>query len=120
MGPVRRARQNHAVRRKDYEAELRKLQTELVKLQYWLKSEGQGIVRLFESCDASGKGGMIKAITERLNPRTARITALPAPTEREQSQWYFQRYVAELPAAGELVIFARSWSNRPRRCSARA
>jgi polyphosphate kinase 2 len=112
MGPVRRARQNHAVRRKDYEAELRKLQTELVKLQYWLKSEGERIVLLFEGRDASGKGGMIKAITERLNPRTARITALPAPTEREQSQWYFQRYVAELPAAGELVIFDRSWYNR--------
>jgi polyphosphate kinase 2 len=100
------------VKRKEYEAALEELQTELVKLEYWLRSAGERIIVIFEGRDASGKGGMIKALTERLNPRVVRITALPAPTERERTQWYFQRYVGELPSAGELVVFDRSWYNR--------
>ncbi|WP_029288195.1 polyphosphate kinase 2 [Cellulomonas sp. HZM] len=95
-----------------YEAELFRLQTELVKLQEWTKATGARIVVIFEGRDAAGKGGTIKRLTEYLSPRTARITALPAPTERERSQWYYQRYVAHLPAAGEIVIFDRSWYNR--------
>ncbi|USD65772.1 polyphosphate kinase 2 [Vibrio sp. SCSIO 43136] len=95
-----------------YEAELKKLQIELVKLQEWVKQEGLKVVVIFEGRDAAGKGGVIKRITEKLNPRVCRISALAAPTEREKSQWYFQRYVAHLPAAGEIVLFDRSWYNR--------
>lgn len=97
---------------KMYEQELAKLLLELVKLHTWIKQEGLKVVVLFEGRDAAGKGGAIKRITENLNPRIARIVALGTPTERERSQWYFQRYVAELPAAGELVLFDRSWYNR--------
>ncbi|WP_104105725.1 polyphosphate kinase 2 [Nocardioides sp. 616] len=95
-----------------YEAELFRLQAELVKVQEWVKAEGQRIVVVFEGRDAAGKGGTIKRITEYLSPRVARIVALPMPTERERTQWYFQRYVEQLPAAGEIVLFDRSWYNR--------
>jgi polyphosphate kinase 2 len=98
--------------RKIYETELFRLQAELVKLQEWVRTEGARLVIIFEGRDAAGKGGAIKRVTEFLNPRIARITALPAPTEREQTQWYFQRYVDHLPAAGEIVLFDRSWYNR--------
>jgi len=96
----------------DYEKELRRLQIELVKLQEWVKQEKLRVVVLFEGRDAAGKGGAIKRITETLNPRVCRVVALSTPTEREQTQWYFQRYVAHLPAAGEMVLFDRSWYNR--------
>ena len=95
-----------------YEKELRRLQTELVKLQEWIRHEGLRVVVLFEGRDAAGKGGAIKRITETLNPRICRVVALGTPTEREKTQWYFQRYVANLPAAGEMVLFDRSWYNR--------
>jgi polyphosphate kinase len=98
--------------RKIYEKELSRLQAELVKLQEWVRTEGARLVVIFEGRDAAGKGSTIKRVTEFLNPRIARITALPAPTEREQTQWYFQRYVDHLPAAGEVVCFDRSWYNR--------
>ena len=97
---------------KIYNAELYRLQGELGKLQTWVKSTGARVVVVFEGRDAAGKGGTIKRITEYLSPRVARITALPAPTEREKGQWYFQRYVEHLPAAGEMVLFDRSWYNR--------
>jgi polyphosphate kinase 2 len=96
----------------DYERELSRLQIELVKLQEWIRHEGLRVVVLFEGRDAAGKGGAIKRITESLNPRACRIAALATPTEREKTQWYFQRYVAHLPAAGEMVLFDRSWYNR--------
>ena len=96
----------------DYERELRRLQIELVKLQEWVRQEKLRVVVLFEGRDAAGKGGAIKRITESLNPRVCRVVALSTPTEREQSQWYFQRYVPFLPAAGEMVLFDRSWYNR--------
>jgi polyphosphate kinase 2 len=95
-----------------YEEELRRLQIELVKLQEWVKYTGMKVVVIFEGRDAAGKGGVIKRITESLNPRIVRVVALPAPTEREKTQWYFQRYVAHLPAAGEIVLLDRSWYNR--------
>jgi len=95
-----------------YEKELRRLQIELVKLQEWIKHEGLRVVILFEGRDAAGKGGAIKRVSECLNPRVCRIVALGTPTERETTQWYFQRYVAHLPAAGEMVLFDRSWYNR--------
>jgi polyphosphate kinase 2 len=98
--------------RRIYEKELFRLQAELVKLQEWVRVEGARLVILFEGRDAAGKGSAIKRVTEYLNPRVARIAALPAPTERERSQWYFQRYVGHLPAAGEIVLFDRSWYNR--------
>jgi polyphosphate kinase len=98
--------------RKAYEKELFRLQGELVKLQEWVRAEGTRLVLVFEGRDAAGKGGAIKRVTEFLNPRVARITALPKPTEREQSYWYFQRYIEHLPAAGEVVLFDRSWYNR--------
>lgn len=100
------------LKRKIYEKELARLQEELVKLQYWIKEEGLKVVVIFEGRDAAGKGGVIKRITLRLNPRIARVVALPKPTEKEATQWYFQRYVAHLPAAGEMVLFDRSWYNR--------
>lgn len=96
----------------DYEDHLRKLQIELVKLQKWIKNKGLKVVVIFEGRDAAGKGGVIKRITQRLNPRICRVVALATPTEREKTQWYFQRYVAHLPAAGEIVLFDRSWYNR--------
>ncbi|MFF3729198.1 polyphosphate kinase 2 [Streptomyces sp. NPDC002476] len=95
-----------------YERELYRLQTELVKLQEWVRAEGARLVVVFEGRDAAGKGSTIKRVTEFLNPRVARIVALPRPTERERGQWYFQRYVAHLPAAGEMVLLDRSWYNR--------
>jgi polyphosphate kinase 2 len=97
---------------KDYRKELARLQVELVKLQEWIHARGLRVVIIFEGRDAAGKGGAIKTITLGLNPRIARVVALPAPTERERSQWYFQRYVPHLPAAGEMVLFDRSWYNR--------
>jgi polyphosphate kinase 2 len=98
--------------RRLYFRELFRLQRELVKLQEWVVETGHKVVILFEGRDAAGKGGVIKRITQRLNPRVCRVAALPAPTERERTQWYFQRYVAHLPAAGEIVLFDRSWYNR--------
>jgi polyphosphate kinase 2 len=98
--------------KKRYEAELLRLQGELVVLQEWAKAEGARVVIVFEGRDAAGKGGVIKRITQYMSPRAARIAALPAPTERERSHWYFQRYIAQLPAAGEIVLFDRSWYNR--------
>jgi polyphosphate kinase 2 len=97
---------------KDYLEELAKLQIELVKLQEWVKTNGLKVVIIFEGRDAAGKGGCIKRITECLNPRIARVVALPAPNDREKTQWYFQRYVPHLPAAGEIVLMDRSWYNR--------
>ncbi len=95
-----------------YEAELLRLQIELVKVQEWVRAEGERLVVVFEGRDAAGKGGTITRITQYLNPRVARVVALPAPTERERGQWYFQRYVEHLPAAGEIVLMDRSWYNR--------
>lgn len=95
-----------------YEAELFRLQTEFVKLQEWVRHSGARIVVLFEGRDAAGKGGAIKRITEYLSPRTAHIAALPVPTDRERGQWYYQRYIADLPTKGEIVLFDRSWYNR--------
>src|SRR3954471_17228326 len=100
------------VPRKDYERELLRLQEELVKMTEWVRDAGARVVVIFEGRDAAGKGGTIKRITEHLNPRVARIVALPVPTERQRTQWYFQRYVEQLPAAGEIVLFDRSWYNR--------
>ncbi len=97
---------------KRYEDQMARLQIELVKMQEWIKHEGLRVVVIFEGRDAAGKGGTIKRITEPLNPRICRVVALPAPTEREQGQWYFQRYVAHLPTKGEMVILDRSWYNR--------
>ncbi len=98
--------------RKVYERELFRLQAELVKVQEWVRHTGARVVVIFEGRDAAGKGSTIKRVTQYLNPRVARIAALPAPTERERTQWYFQRYIAHLPAAGEIVLFDRSWYNR--------
>ena len=98
--------------RQQYFKDLFRLQGELVKLQDWVQHSRQKVVILFEGRDAAGKGGVIKRITQRLNPRVARVAALPAPNDRERTQWYFQRYVAHLPAAGEMVLFDRSWYNR--------
>jgi len=101
-----------ALKNKEYESELAKLHGELVKLQQWVAHEGLKVCVLFEGRDGAGKGGVIKAITERVSPRIFRVVALPAPTEREKSQMYAQRYLPHLPAAGEIVIFDRSWYNR--------
>ena len=98
--------------RKTYFRELFRLQHELIRLQDWVQHKGLKVVVLFEGRDAAGKGGVIKRITQRLNPRICRVAALPAPNERERTQWYFQRYAAHLPAAGEIVLFDRSWYNR--------
>jgi polyphosphate kinase 2 len=98
--------------RKDYEKQLRKLQAELCALQDWVKATGERIIVVFEGRDAAGKGGTIRAMTERVSPRTFRVVALPAPSDREKSQMYVQRYLAHFPAAGEIVIFDRSWYNR--------
>ena len=95
-----------------YESELVRLQEELVKLQYWVVQQGLRVAIIFEGRGTAGKGGVIKRITERTSPRSVRVAALPKPTEREKTQWYFQRYVSHLPAAGEIVLFDRSWYNR--------
>ncbi|HMO28018.1 polyphosphate kinase 2 [Enterovirga sp.] len=100
------------MKRSEYEADLAKLHAELVKLQFWIKEAGKRIVVVFEGRDAAGKGGVIKRLTERVSPRSFRVVALPAPTKRERSQIYFQRYIEHFPAAGEVVIFDRSWYNR--------
>ncbi|MCT4619071.1 MAG: polyphosphate kinase 2 [Marinisporobacter sp.] len=100
------------IKGKTYEKVLKNLQIELVKLQEWVKQKGLKVVVIFEGRDAAGKGGVIKRITQELNPRICRVVALGVPTEKEKSQWYFQRYVAHLPAAGEMVLFDRSWYNR--------
>lgn len=100
------------IKKRDYEAELERLQLELVKLQEYIKEEGLRVVVVFEGRDAAGKGGTIKRINEAMNPRVCRIAALPAPSDRERTSWYFQRYVAQLPSAGEMVLFDRSWYNR--------
>jgi polyphosphate kinase 2 len=100
------------LKRKPYERELRRLQEELVKMSEWVSDHGARVVVVFEGRDAAGKGGSIKRITEHVNPRIVRHVALPKPTDRERSEWYFQRYVAELPAAGEITLFDRSWYNR--------
>jgi polyphosphate kinase 2 len=98
--------------KKEYERELARLQTELVAMQEWIRASGQRLVVIMEGRDTAGKGGIIRRMTYEMNPRYCRVVALPAPTERQRTQWYFQRYVAELPAAGEIVIFDRSWYNR--------
>jgi polyphosphate kinase 2 len=98
--------------KKEYEKQLRQLQAELVDLEEWVKYKGLRVVAIFEGRDTAGKGGVIKRITAMLNPRVVRVVALPAPTERERTQWYFQRYAAHLPSAGEIVLFDRSWYNR--------
>ncbi|MEU2869764.1 polyphosphate kinase 2 [Streptomyces olivoreticuli] len=108
----RRTGESGRLPRDVYEQELFRLQTELVKLQEWVRTEGARLVVVFEGRDAAGKGGVIKRVAEHLNPRVARTVALPAPTDRERGQWYFQRYVEHLPAAGEIVLFDRSWYNR--------
>ena len=100
------------MKRKEYEAEMRKLQIELCKLQDWVKLKGSRVILVFEGRDGAGKGGTIKAITERVSPRVFRVVALPAPSDREKTQMYMQRYMAHFPAAGEIVIFDRSWYNR--------
>src|SRR3954464_13892177 len=107
-----KAKKDARVKRQVYETRMAELNLELVRLQYWVKQQGLKVVLIFEGRDAAGKGGTIKRLTEPLNPRFCRVVALPAPTEREQTQWYFQRYVAHLPAAGEIVLFDRSWYNR--------
>src|SRR5215211_5729366 len=100
------------LKRKVYEKELARLQLELVKMEDWVKAHGLRVVVIFEGRDAAGKGGVIKRITATTNPRIVRVVALAAPTEREKGQWYFQRYVAQLPTGGEVVLFDRSWYNR--------
>ncbi|ELZ87204.1 polyphosphate kinase 2 [Haloferax elongans ATCC BAA-1513] len=100
------------LKKKHYKRELHRLQEELVKLQYWIKENDLRVCVVFEGRDAAGKGGVIKRITRRLNPRVARVVALGKPTDREQGQWYFQRYVEQLPTEGEMVLFDRSWYNR--------
>ncbi len=109
---AKKDRKGKKISNKVYDKELARLQIELVKLQEWIKHEGLKVVALFEGRDAAGKGGTIKRITESLNPRTCRVVALGTPTEREKTQWYFQRYVPNLPATGEMVLFDRSWYNR--------
>jgi polyphosphate kinase len=106
------ARTERKISNEVYEAELFRLQTEFVKLQEWVRQTGARVVVIFEGRDAAGKGGAIKRITEYLSPRVAQIAALPAPTDRERGQWYYQRYIAHLPAKGEIVLFDRSWYNR--------
>jgi polyphosphate kinase 2 len=109
---LRQIQKHRAIERATYFRELLRLQSELVKLQDWVMHEGRKLVVLFEGRDSAGKGGVIKRIMQRVNPRTCRVVALPAPSDREKTQWYFQRYVPHLPAAGEIVLFDRSWYNR--------
>jgi len=101
-----------ALSRAEYFSALIRLQSELIRLQDWVVHTGEKVVIIFEGRDSAGKGGVIKRITQRLNPRVVRVVALPAPSDREKTQWYFQRYVSHLPAAGEIVLFDRSWYNR--------
>jgi polyphosphate kinase 2 len=108
----KRAAREGVLTRKDYDKELRRLQVELLQLEEWIRHRGLRVVVLFEGRDTAGKGGLIKRMTALLNPRFVRVVALPAPTERERTQWYFQRYIAHLPSAGEMVLFDRSWYNR--------
>ncbi|MFT5133056.1 MAG: polyphosphate kinase 2 [Gammaproteobacteria bacterium] len=110
--PRLRGEKEKKLPKKVYEKELFRLQVELVKLQEWVRKEGLRVVIIFEGRDAAGKGGVIKRMIQHLNPRFCNIVALPAPTEREKSQWYFQRYIGHLPAAGEIVLLDRSWYNR--------
>jgi polyphosphate kinase len=112
MTPKRAAGENGKMKRKAYEKELRKLQVELCYLQDWVKEKGARVVVIFEGRDAAGKGGTIKALTERVSPRVFRVMALPAPSDREKTQMFIQRYIERFPAAGEVVIFDRSWYNR--------
>jgi polyphosphate kinase 2 len=107
-----RAKKVKKIKREKYEKELARLQVELVKLQEWIKAKGLKVVAIFEGRDTAGKGGTIKRIIDRMNPRIVRLVALGVPTEKEKTQWYFQRYVSHLPAAGEMVLFDRSWYNR--------
>src|SRR5260370_40849066 len=107
-----RGRHKGVLDRKDYDRELRRLQVELLQLEEWIRHRGLRVVVLFEGRDTAGKGGLIKRMTALLNPRFVRVVALPAPTERERTQWYFQRYITHLPSAGEMVLFDRSWYNR--------
>ncbi len=110
--PVKEKSHEKKLKSQKYEKELAKLQIELVKLQEWIRHKGLKVLVIFEGRDAAGKGGVIKRVTQSLSPRVCRVVALAAPTEREKTQWYFQKYVAHLPAAGEMVIFDRSWYNR--------
>src|SRR5262245_58078370 len=112
MAKRKSAKDNGKLKRKRYEKELHKLQVELCHLQEWVKAEGLKVIIVFEGRDTAGKGGTIKALTERVSPRVFRVVALPAPSERQKSQLYMQRYVEQFPAAGEVVIFDRSWYNR--------
>src|SRR5271155_2308347 len=112
MGKENASREDKSLKRKEYEKELRRLQAELCKLQDWVKYKGLRVIIVFEGRDAAGKGGTIRAITERVSPRVFRLMALAAPSDREKSQMYIQRYMQHFPAAGEVVIFDRSWYNR--------
>ncbi len=109
---IYRQMQPPSLDRKDYFRHLLALQAELIKLHDWVQHHNEKIVVIFEGRDSAGKGGVIKRITQRLNPRVARVVALPVPNDRERTQWYFQRYVPHLPAGGEMVLFDRSWYNR--------
>ncbi|MCY4542024.1 MAG: polyphosphate kinase 2 [Rhodobacteraceae bacterium] len=109
---IAKSKKRKKIRKREYERELLRLQVELVKMQAWIQERNLKVVVIFEGRDAAGKGGVIKRIIQYLNPRICRVAALPAPTEREKTQWYFQRYCAHLPAAGEMVLFDRSWYNR--------
>jgi polyphosphate kinase len=112
MGKNKNSRDDSPLRRKDYDKQMRHLQGELCKLQDWVKYKGLRVIVIFEGRDAAGKGGTIRALTERVSPRVFRLVALPAPSDREKSQMYFQRYMRHFPAAGEIVVFDRSWYNR--------
>src|SRR5271163_3275059 len=112
MGKENASQEDKSLKRKEYEKELRKLQAELCKLQDWVKYKGLRVIVVFEGRDAAGKGGTIRAITERVSPRVFREVALPAPSDREKTQMFLQRYVERFPAGGEIVIFDRSWYNR--------
>ncbi len=112
INKVKKEKSDKKLKEKTYKNELKKLQIELVRLQEWVQNTNSKICIIFEGRDGAGKGGTIKFLTERLNPRVVRVVALPKPTEKEKTQWYFQRYVSHLPAAGEIVIFDRSWYNR--------
>jgi len=112
MAKQKAAKEEKSLKRKNYEKELRRLQAELCKLQDWVKYKGLRVIVVFEGRDAAGKGGTIRAITERVSPRVFRLVALPAPSDREKSQMYIQRYMQHFPAAGEIVVFDRSWYNR--------
>ena len=112
MGKKEESSGNRKLNRKQYDKELRRLQAELCHLQEWVKLKGLRVIVVFEGRDGAGKGGTIRAITERVSPRVFRVVALPAPSDREKTQMYMQRYMAHFPAAGEIVIFDRSWYNR--------